>query len=164
MTTDTAAKRPQLTLLFLLRDNQILLAMKKIGHGSGKWNGTGGKCEPGETPEQAAIRECQEEVGVTARAITPAGILRFYQEPPVDMYSNIDVHVYTCREWEGDPHESEEMKPKWFDIDTIPYENMWQDDQHWLPHVLAGKIVDGTFVFDDAYKLIRYDVTTKEAL
>lgn len=35
------------TLLFLKKNRQLLLAMKKRGFGAGKWNGVGGKLEPG---------------------------------------------------------------------------------------------------------------------
>lgn len=37
------------TLCYLLKDDQVLLAMKKRGFGEGKWNGPGGKVEKGET-------------------------------------------------------------------------------------------------------------------
>ncbi len=47
------------TLLFLRKNNHILLAMKKRGFGADRWNGVGGKLEPGETIEQALVRECQ---------------------------------------------------------------------------------------------------------
>ena len=47
-------------------ERQLLLGRKKRGFGEGKWNGFGGKLEPGETVEEAAVRELQEESGVTA--------------------------------------------------------------------------------------------------
>lgn len=53
------------TLLFLIKDDHVLLAMKKRGFGAGNWNGVGGKIEAGESIEQALVRECQEEIGVT---------------------------------------------------------------------------------------------------
>jgi len=53
------------TLLFVIKDGQVLLIHKKKGLGAGKINGPGGRLEPGETPEQAAIREVQEELLVT---------------------------------------------------------------------------------------------------
>lgn len=53
------------TLCFLRKGNKILLAEKQRGFGQGKLNGVGGKLEKGETPEQAMIRETQEEIFVT---------------------------------------------------------------------------------------------------
>ncbi len=46
-----------LTLLFVLKEGQILLGMKKRGFGKGRWNGFGGKVAVGEeTIEEGAIR------------------------------------------------------------------------------------------------------------
>ena len=45
-----------LTLAFLRRSGEILLGFKKRGFGAGRWNGFGGKVEPGETIEQGARR------------------------------------------------------------------------------------------------------------
>jgi len=45
------------TLLFVLRDGQILLIHKKTGLGAGKINGPGGRIEPGESAQEGAIRE-----------------------------------------------------------------------------------------------------------
>lgn len=136
------------TLLFLRRDgpagNEILLAMKKRGFGAGKWNGAGGKVEPGETYEQAAIRECEEEVGVTARNLQKAGELHFYDLPDVEHY----CHIYTTAKWDSDPHETEEMRPQWFAIADIPYDQMWPDDKDWLPLLLAGKRFKGRVVIE----------------
>ena len=46
------------TLLYLRKNDEILLAKKKRGFAKDKYNGVGGKVENGETPEEAAIREC----------------------------------------------------------------------------------------------------------
>ncbi len=61
------------TLCFVLREGKILLIEKKRRLGAGKVNGPGGRIEPGETPEQAAIRETQEEIGITPVGIGWAG-------------------------------------------------------------------------------------------
>ncbi len=52
-------------LCFVIRDGQILLIRKKRGLGAGKINGPGGRLEKGETALASAIRETQEEIGVT---------------------------------------------------------------------------------------------------
>lgn len=133
------------TILLLLRDDEILLAMKKRGFGVGRWNGVGGKIEAGETIEQAAARECHEEIGVVPLALEKVAHLTFTFPNGSD---SLTSHVFTAREWQGKPHETEEMAPQWFKLGDIPYDTMWQDDILWLPHVLDGKKILATFTFD----------------
>jgi len=133
------------TLLFLLEDTRILLAMKKRGFGVGRWNGVGGKIEPGETIEQAAARECFEEIGVKPGTLEKVAHLTFAFP---DGSTDILTHVYLTREWDGEPIETDEMAPQWFALDDIPYTKMWQDDRYWLPHVLDGKKLTARFAFD----------------
>jgi len=145
------------TLLFLQKDDQILLAMKKRGFGAGRWNGVGGKLEPGESLEEATIRECQEEISVTPIAFHAVAELDFYW-PEKDENQHMYVYAYICDAWDGEPQESEEMAPSWFKIKSIPYKEMWQDDEFWLPKVLEGKIVRGLFNFDEADNLTSQDI------
>lgn len=147
----------KVTLLFLLRDGQILLAMKKRGFGQGHWNGAGGKVDPGETVEQAAVRECREEIGVTPLDIAPAGRLAFYISDDPD-FEGHDMHVFTATRWAGNPHETEEMRPQWFNMTDIPYESMWADDPHWLPHLLAGKRFAGSITLTKAGGIVNIDI------
>ena len=134
------------TILFLQKDNQLLLAMKKRGFGAGKWNGVGGKLEPGETPQAAAIRECQEEIGVTPANPKQVGTITFYDkaDPSFCHYA----HVYVADEWKGEPAESEEMRPEWFKTTELPYNDMWTADALWLPHVLANEQFEATITFN----------------
>jgi mutator protein MutT len=145
------------TLLLLLKDDRILLAMKKRGFGAGRYNGVGGKIEPGETIEQALVRECQEEIGVT-----PTGFekVAYHDFRFPDGATDMQVHVYTCRKWEGEPIETEEMAPEWFIIDSIPYDKMWQDDIVWLPQILQGKKLNCVFTFDkdDNMQSAQFDI------
>jgi mutator protein MutT len=146
------------TLLFLRRGEEILLAMKKRGFGAGKWNGVGGKLEPGETLEQAVVRECQEEINVTPvqfHKVAEHDFQEFHDGQPAHML----VHAYLCEEWEGEPAESEEMAPRWFKLTDIPYADMWEDDPHWLPQVLKGKLLKTTFQLDKNNKIVDKTVT-----
>ena len=149
------------TLLFLRRDDEILLAMKKRGFGAGWWNGVGGKIEPGESEEQALVRECQEEIGVTPLEFekVAAHDFKFQDDATTDM----QVHAYLCSKWQGEPGESEEMAPKWFKLADIPYDDMWQDDIVWLPLVLRGKKLRASFTFgtDDNMLAARLELTGK---
>jgi mutator protein MutT len=152
------------TVILLRNDDQILLAMKKRGFGMGKWNGPGGKIETGETIEQAMVRECQEEVGVTPKNWYQVAELDFVQDAETSDPFHMYALVYMAREWDGEPTESEEMMPKWFDIEDIPYGDMWQDDEFWMPLVLAGNKVMGEFTFDHNDKLLTHDVRVVEQL
>lgn len=151
------------TLLFLVKDGQILLAMKKRGFGAGKWNGVGGKIEKGESIEEALVRECQEEVGVTPQTWKQVAELDFVQDATTDPW-HMYVHAYISNEWVGNPSESEEMRPEWFPLDKIPYTEMWDDDQYWLPTVLAGELVYGEFTFDENDKMTSHDIQTVNKL
>lgn len=135
----------QATLCFVLRDQQVLLIEKKRGLGKGKVNGPGGRFEPGETAVECAIRETQEELGVTPLNPRPRGCIRFQF---VDGYS-LEGHIFTATEFEGEAIETDEAVPLWTDLDRIPYRRMWADDVLWVPHMIEGKDVQGYFLFDD---------------
>ena len=145
-------------MLFLIEGERILLAMKKRGFGAGHWNGVGGKPDPGETIEEAAIRECKEEINVTPLSIKFAGSLKFYFEGKKDW--DQEVKVYLCHTWKGNPEETEEMSPKWFNVSEIPFDNMWEDDKIWLPEVLSGKKINAEFHFDKNNKISSYKVNS----
>jgi mutator protein MutT len=138
------------TLVFLIQGNpvsQVLLGYKKVGFAQGKLNGFGGKVEPGETIEQATVRELEEEAGVRVAEhdLSEMAHLTFFfpARPEWDQV----VHVFLARRWEGEPVESNEMRPAWYRVSEIPFAGMWQDDPHWLPRVLAGQRVRARFTF-----------------
>lgn len=152
------------TLLLLRRNDEVLLAMKKRGFGSGRWNGVGGKVEPNETVEQALIRECQEEIGVTPLSYRKVADHDFLLDAEGEDAWHMYVHTYICDTWEGEPVETEEMAPRWFGVNNIPYDEMWQDDRFWMPNVFDGKLLKTTFTFDADENLLSHDIHEVEAL
>jgi mutator protein MutT len=133
------------TLLFLTKDGQVLLAMKKRGFGAGRYNGVGGKVQSEESIEDCMMRECQEEIGVTPLSYEKVAVHEFVFH---DTNANNQTHVYVCNAWDGEPIETEEMEPEWFEAEKLPYHMMWQDDSFWLPQILAGKKLHTQFTFD----------------
>ena len=148
------AKDPA-TLVFVMRDNEILLINKKTGLGKGKVNGPGGKVDPGETPEVCAARECHEELEITVSNLEYCGQHRFQF---VDGYS-IHVWVYRTRDFKGVPVETPEARPLWVRQDEIPYDQMWEDDKFWLPMVIAGERFQTRWIFDGD-RMLDYDIQT----
>lgn len=135
------------TILFCLREGQVLLGMKKRGFGEGKWNGFGGKVQEGETIEEATVREMREESGieVAQENLRKVAHLTFcFADGSV-----FDGHAFMAETWQGEPAETDEMSPRWFPLTEIPWESMWRDDPLWLPHVLNGRTVRFTCHFDE---------------
>ncbi|KAG0010465.1 Nudix (Nucleoside diphosphate linked moiety X)-type motif 1 [Entomortierella chlamydospora] len=129
-----------LTLVMVMDKDQqkILLGYKKRGFGAHLWNGFGGKVEPGETPKEGALRELEEEAGITVKPekLYKAGILLFlFENDPV----GLETHVYKAFEHEGQIRECDEMRPQWFNFADIPFDQMWEDDRVWLPKLLQGQ-------------------------
>lgn len=134
------------TVSLPIRENQVLLGMKRRGFGEGKWNGFGGKVEPAETTEAAAHREIKEETGgLTAKTIEEMGIIIFDIE---GKDHRLEVHFFRVLDWEGAPQATEEMRPEWFATDAIPYGEMWAEDKLWLPILLAGKKFQGSCFYE----------------
>lgn len=148
------------TLCLLQREGEVCLGMKKRGFGEGKWNGFGGKVQEGESVEEAAVRELAEEAGVVAQEehLERIGEIEFHflDKPEWDLC----MHVFTLEEWEGEPSESEEMRPQWYTHEEIPYDGMWIDDPHWLPHALSGKKLKAKFAFNrEGAELAEHEIT-----
>ena len=118
---------------------EVLLGMKKTGFGTGKIVGPGGHVEPGETAAQAAVREVHEESGIR---VEPADLrdlglvtFRFPARPDWDL----SVAVFTAERFSGEAAESDEIAPKWYPVNGLPLEQMWDDARYWLPRMLAGE-------------------------
>jgi len=136
--------------------------MKKKGFGMGRWNGFGGKVKDEEDIETAMKRELQEEAGLIAGGFSERGIIEFrFTKRPEEV---LEVHVFMVSDFTGDPKESEEMKPRWFFLDEIPFHEMWSDDPHWFPLFLKGIKFRGSFLFDDADLVLERDVKEVQSL
>jgi 8-oxo-dGTP diphosphatase len=117
---------------------------KKRGLGAGKINGVGGRLEPGELPLAGILRETQEELGITLIDPAKRGELHFQF---LDGYS-LFCTVFVASRFDGTPVETEEAVPLWFDLDQLPFDEMWEDDELWLPQALKGESFRGFFEFD----------------
>ncbi|XP_025779138.1 7,8-dihydro-8-oxoguanine triphosphatase [Puma concolor] len=141
------------TLVLVLQPPRVLLGMKKRGFGAGRWNGFGGKVQGGESIEEGAKRELQEECGLTADTLHKVGriVFEFVGEPEL-----MDVHIFRTDSVQGTPAESDEMRPRWFQLDRIPFGDMWPDDSYWFPLLLQNKKFHGYFKFQGPNTILDY--------
>jgi 8-oxo-dGTP diphosphatase/2-hydroxy-dATP diphosphatase len=145
------ARIPQ-TVSVIQKGGKILLGMKKRGFGAGRWNGFGGKLKEGETVVDGARRELKEEAGIDVDNLEEMGVIdfQFLGEPDI-----LEVHFLKAEEYQGEPIESEEMKPQWFSVDEIPYDTMWPDDKYWLPMFLEDKKFGGHIKFGKNQEILE---------
>jgi 8-oxo-dGTP diphosphatase len=138
---------------------QVLLGHKKTGLGRGKIVGLGGHVEPGESPAEAAVREVKEESGLTVlqSALTETAHVTFLfpAHPSWDM----DVAVFTAASWSGEATESDEIRPQWYPVASLPLRRMWDDAPRWLPRVLAGERLRATFTYADDNETVAAETT-----
>ncbi len=135
------------TLIFLInpKTGKVGLSTKKYGPAKGWYNGYGGKVEYGEDIKAGALRELQEECGVKADTQDLIFIAKLLFEFP---HLNKDAmgYVFVLTNWKGEPKESNEMTmPKWFDIDKLPFDKMWDSDKIWVPLVLNKQNLNNNF-------------------
>jgi 8-oxo-dGTP diphosphatase/2-hydroxy-dATP diphosphatase len=145
-----------MTLVIIHQGDKVLLGMKKRGFGAGRWNGFGGKLIDGETIEQATKRETFEEANISLGDLEKVGLINFYWKNKPDFV--LEVNIFKSKIFGGIPTESEEMKPQWFDIKEIPYNEMWQDDVYWLPMFLKDKKFKGKFIFDESDNILEKEL------
>jgi 8-oxo-dGTP diphosphatase len=144
--TDWSSWQPKelATLCFVRDRRRVLMIHKKRGLGAGKINGVGGRLESGELPLTGILREAREEIGIALIDPIKRGELHFQF---LDGYS-LFCTVFVARRFLGEPVETEEALPIWFDLEQLPLDRMWEDDRLWLRQMLAGKSFSGFFVFD----------------
>lgn len=145
------------TLALFIDGNKLLLGEKKRGFAKGTLNGIGGKQDPGETIDEAMIRECEEEIGVTPTEFEHVGKIDFdlwYKGE----HSNMEMYIYKCYKFNGDIKETEEILPSWYDITKIPFDKMLPDDLLWLPQVLEGHKIIGKVKLDKNNEMLYHKI------
>jgi len=108
--------------VILKKDNQILLVKRK----NVKWFGgyfccPGGKVDKGETIFQAAVRETQEELGITID-IASSQVIHVCHFKREETFEGLDFYVLASQ-WNGDPKIMEPEKHdsiEWFAMGNLP--------------------------------------------
>lgn len=105
----------------ICHEGTVLATQRAFGDMAGGWEFPGGKVESGETPEEALIREIQEELDAT---IGIDSLLTIVDHD----YERFHLHMrcYIAHVAEGHLHLLEHSAAKWLGAETI-------DSVDWLP-------------------------------
>lgn len=132
------------TVVFLISrdrngDEIVLLGWKspQASFAAGKLVQPGGKCNPGESYVDCAVREYREETGIILNVSElefVVDFMSFHEGAPFH-----HVMMYVARSYTGEVAASSEMSPEWFLFEKIPYDEMLEGDDEWVPRVLRGE-------------------------
>jgi 8-oxo-dGTP diphosphatase len=145
------------TLCYLRKNGQTLMLhriKKENDMHAGKWNGLGGKLEPGETPEECAIREIQEESGLRAGNLTMKGLLTF---PAFAAEEDWYTFVFLVEAFEGELINSAEGELRWIDNNKLLDLELWEGDRIFLDWLERPEFFSGKFVYEQG-RFVDYEV------
>jgi len=92
-------------------DRRVLIAQRPPGKAmAGLWEFPGGKIEKDETPEDALVRELQEELGVDTKTACLAPLT--FASHSYESF-HLVMPLYVCRKWQGVPQPREHAALKW---------------------------------------------------
>ena len=134
----------------------MLHRVKKVNdYHEGKWNGLGGKFEQGESPEECAIREIEEECGLKVKSVTMKGFITF---PMFDGKEDWYVFLFTADEFTGELIDSPEGNLSWIKNDKLMELNLWDGDKLFLPWLFKDKFFSAKFNYENG-KYINHEVS-----
>jgi 8-oxo-dGTP diphosphatase len=146
------------TLCYIKHDGHTLMVYrnkKPNDMHEGKWNGLGGKFEPGESPEECVIREVWEESGLEIRNPKMHGLLMFPSFKGDDWY----VFVFTAKKFSGElMTSSPEGKLEWISDEELTSLNLWESDQIFFPWLEDERFFSAKFIYDND-EMQTYEMT-----
>ncbi len=155
----TIIKHKISTLAYIIFESQVLLLYrnkKENDFHAGKYVGVGGRIEPGETPLECILRELKEETGyeLTSKDIKFRGYIYFDEinrdKTKEDLPAfNWLTFIYSAHVSNKKYFENLEGDLFWFNVNQIPYDQMWEGDKIFTPEIIeTSNIIQGKFLYD----------------
>jgi len=145
------------TLCYIRKNSHTLMVhriKKENDMHAGKWNGLGGKLEPGETPEECAIREIWEESGLIVKSLDLKGMITF---PGFSNDEDWYTFLFVVDEFEGQLIDSPEGQLQWIPDSELLDLHLWPGDRIFIPWLAKSGFFSGKFVYQEG-KLVEHDV------
>jgi 8-oxo-dGTP diphosphatase len=123
-------------LCYIEKDEKYLMLYRNKKNNDcngGKWIGVGGKIEENESPDEALVREVNEETGLTLTRSAFRGIVTFVS----DTWEGEYMYVYTADGFEGEICDCDEGELHWVEKDKLFSLPMWEGDRVFLKYLLT---------------------------
>lgn len=148
----------KLCTLAYVRDGDTTLMLRRPDDGAhlqaGKFNGLGGKFEPGESPEECLAREVFEESGLVVEKAKLKGFITF---PDFDGRDDWYVFVYLVTSFSGEAAASEEGELHWVPTSEVPELPLWEGDRVFLPWLDVPGMFSAVFRYQGG-RFVAHDV------
>lgn len=135
--TEQTADQPGISAGIIVHENRVLMVRRRVKEGKLSWQFPAGGIEAGESPEQAAVRETEEETGLTVEAVKVLG-------DRVHPNTGRLMHYVACAPISGEAHvadEEELAEVAWVAhgeiADYVPY-GLFEPVQEYLDDAMAG--------------------------
>jgi 8-oxo-dGTP diphosphatase len=145
------------TLCYLRQGGKTLMVhriKKPNDMHQGKWNGLGGKLEPGETPEECAIREIYEESGLVVHKLIYKGLLTF---PGFANEEDWYAFVFVGTEFSGELIDSPEGNLDWVEDGRLLDLMLWEGDRLFIPWLDRPGVFSGKLTYQEG-RLVDHQV------
>ena len=124
-------KSIEVVAAIIRKGDKVFATQRGYGEWKDWWEWPGGKMEPGETPEQALVREIREELSTDIR------IDKFLQTVEWDYPQfHLTMHCYMCSLLTEALHLNEHEAARWLDKDTLPSVRWLPADKGLLPLIV----------------------------
>lgn len=138
------------------KGNVLLIERKEKGFGFGRICAPGGQIEAGETELDCVIREVREEVGLEISEPQLVGHVNF-MIPGNNLFGNI----FIATNYSGNLIETDEARPFWCSIESIPYHRMFDDARIWVRHAIEGHVFDFYGIYDPDGNMMSHDLVLR---
>jgi 8-oxo-dGTP diphosphatase len=135
------------TLAYIKQDGKTLMLHKAKGYQQGKWNGLGGKFDPGESPEDCLKREVLEESGLRVEKALLKGFISF---PDFDGAADWYAFVYLVTAFSGKLKPSAEGELQWIADQELMALPIWPGDRIFLPWLEQPQFFSAKFIYKQA--------------
>ena len=123
-------KTVQVVAAVIFQGDTIYATQRGYGPWRDYWEFPGGKIEPGETPEQALVREIREELDVGVTVLAPLAQVE-YDYPDF----HLSMQCFRCRIDEGEPTLKEHEAARWLPLDDLRQVKWLPADLEILPEI-----------------------------